>query len=95
MLKNFINLWPAIKVVIGFSKSKIFKNTNLILFDNKIIYLEKVLKILEIFVKTTTKLQAKVYPTIYYMIPEIYYIYRRLDRMKTKLNISIKFFILG
>jgi hypothetical protein len=81
--------------MIGFSKSKIFKNKYFILFDNKITYLGKVLKILEIFVKTTTKLQAEVYPTIYYMIPEIYSIYRRLDRVKAELNISIKFFILG
>jgi hypothetical protein len=95
MLKIFINLWPAMKVMIGFSKSNIFKNKNLILFDNKIIYLNKILKILEIFVKTTTKLQAEVYLTIYYMIPEIHSIYKRLDRIKAKLNISIKFFILG
>ena len=91
MLKNFINLWPAIKVVIGFSKSKIFKNTNLILFDNKIIYLEKVLKILEIFTKATTKLQAEVYPAVYYIIPEIYEIYNRLDLKKEELNINFKF----
>ena len=83
------------KAVIVLSKSKIFKNKIFILFNNKIIYLGKVLKILEIFVKTTTKLQAEVYPTIYYMIPEIYSIYRRLDRVKAELNISIKFFILG
>lgn len=44
------------KVVIGYSKSKIFKNKNLLLFDNKIIYLGKILKILEIFVKATIKL---------------------------------------
>jgi hypothetical protein len=42
--------------MIGLSKSKIFKNKNFILFDNKIFYLRKVLKILEIFVKTITKL---------------------------------------
>jgi hypothetical protein len=81
--------------MISFSKLKIFKNKDFILFDNKIIYLRKVLKIWEIFVKTTTKLQAEVYPTIYYMIPEIYSIYKRLERIKTELNISIKFFILG
>jgi hypothetical protein len=83
------------KAVIGLSKSKIFKNKIFILFNNKIIYLGKVLKILEIFVKTTTKLQAEVYPTIYYMIPEIYSIYRRLDRVKAELNISVELFILG
>jgi hypothetical protein len=81
--------------VISLSKSKIFKNKNFILFDNKIIYLGKVLKILEIFIKVTTKLQAEVYPTIYYMIPKIYSIYKRLDRIKAELNISIEFFILG
>jgi hypothetical protein len=62
--------------MISLSKSKIFKNKNFILFNNKITYLGKVLKILEIFIKTITKLQAEVYPTIYYIIPEIYSIYK-------------------
>jgi hypothetical protein len=44
------------RFVIGLSKSKIFKNKNLFLLDNEIVYLRKVLKILEIFVKATTKL---------------------------------------
>jgi hypothetical protein len=74
--------------MIGLSKSKIFKNKNLLLLDNKIIYLRKILKILEIFVKATTKLQAEVYPTVYYMVPEIHSIYSRLDRVKEELNVS-------
>jgi hypothetical protein len=89
MLKNFSNIWSALKIVINLSKSKIFNNKNLILSENKIQYLEKVLQILKIFVKATTKLQAEVYPTVYYIIPEIYAIYSRLDRVKAKLNVSI------
>jgi hypothetical protein len=89
MLKNFSNIWSALKIVINLSKSKIFNNKNLILSENKIQYLEKVLQILKIFVKATTKLQAEVYPTVYYIILEIYAIYSRLDRVKAKLNVSI------
>jgi hypothetical protein len=89
MVKNFINLWPIIRIIIGYSKSKIFKNKNLLLLNNEIIYLRKVLKILEIFVKTTTKLQVEVYPTVYYIIPEIYSIYNRLDKIKKELNINL------
>jgi hypothetical protein len=95
MLENFLNLWPTVKIIIQLSKSKIFKNKYLILFENKIKCLEKGLKILKIFVKVTTKLQAKVYPTIYYMISEIYAINSRLDRVKTELNISFQILILG
>jgi hypothetical protein len=95
MLKNFVNLWPIIKIIIQVLKSKFFKNKNLILFDNKTIYLEKILKILKIFIKTTTKLQAEVYPTVYYIVPEIYAIYSRLGRIKDGLNISIQNLVLG
>jgi len=38
-------------------------------------YLKNILSIIQIFVKTTTKLQAKNYPTIYYIIPKVYKIY--------------------
>jgi hypothetical protein len=76
-------------------KINFFKNKNLILFDNKITYLEKILKILKIFVKAITKFQAEIYPTVYYMIPEIYAIYSHLDRIKDELNISIQNLALG
>jgi hypothetical protein len=58
MLKEFINLWPAIEVVISKSNSKIFKNNKeaLLLKDTDIIYLEKCLKIFSIFIKATIKL---------------------------------------
>jgi hypothetical protein len=95
MLKDFINLWLTSDIAISLSKTKIFKNKNLILSESKIRYLGKVLEILKIFVKTTTKLQAEVHPTIYYTIPEIYAIYSRLERVKAELNISIYFLTLG
>ena len=78
MLKEFLNLWPAIKSVINLSDSKVFKKNkdSLLLKDAEITYLEKCLKIFSIFVKATTKLQAENYPTIYYLIPEVYTTYR-------------------
>jgi hypothetical protein len=74
MLKEFLNLWPAIKSVINLSDSKVFKKNkeSLLLKDIDITYLEKCLKIFTIFTKATTKLQAEKYPTIYYLIPEVY-----------------------
>ena len=58
MLKYFLNLWLAIKLVISLSDSKSFKKNKevLILKDNKITYLEKCLCIFSIFIKATTKL---------------------------------------
>jgi hypothetical protein len=91
ILKYFLNLWPVMRIIIGISDSKIFKNKNLILKDSEISYLKKGLKILEIFIKATTKLQAEVYPTVYYMVPEIYEIYNRSDLKKKVLNIIFKF----
>ena len=91
MLKYFLNLWPAIKSVINISDSKAFKKNKdiLSLTDSDIAYLEKCLKIFSIFIKATTKLQAKKYPTIYYLIPEIYKIYTRLESIRDKFNISL------
>jgi hypothetical protein len=90
MLKEFLNLWPAIKSVINLSDSKVFKKNkdSLLLKDAEITYLEKCLKIFSIFVKATTKLQAENYPTIYYLIPEVYTTYTRLENIKTELNVS-------
>jgi hypothetical protein len=96
MLKKFLNLWPAIKSVINLSNSKVFKKNkeSLLLKDIDITYLEKCLKIFTIFTKATTKLQAKKYPTIYYLIPEIYNIYNRLEIIRDKYNISKNTFII-
>jgi len=90
MLRDFLNLWQAIKVVIQLSTSKNFKKNkeSLLLKDNKIEYLKKCLKIFNIFVKASIKLQAEKYPTIYYLIPEIYKIYNRLEAIKQEFNIS-------
>jgi len=62
------------------------------LADKDLKYLTKILKILKIFIKTTTKFQAKKYPTIYYFIPEIYIIYKNLELIQKKLNINIDFY---
>jgi len=90
MLKDFLYLWPAIKSVINLSESKLFKKNkeSLLLKDIDITYLEKCLKIFSIFVKATTKLQAENYSTIYYLIPEVYSIYTKLDNIKNELNVS-------
>lgn len=58
MLRDFLNIWQAIKVVIELSTSKNFKNNkeSLLLKDFEIKYLEKCLKIFNIFIKASTKL---------------------------------------
>ena len=96
MLKEFLNLWTAIKSVINLSESKVFKKNKdfLLLKDIDIIYLEKCLKIFSIFIKATTKLQAKKYPTIYYLIPEVYNIYNRLESIRDEYNVSKYNFII-
>ena len=94
MLKDFLYIYKPIKVVINSSKSKAFKNKGLILIDIEIIYLNNILNIVSIFVKATTKLQAEQYPTIYYIIPEVYKIYNKLEKFKEIYNVSIlKFYI--
>ncbi len=72
------------------TNSKVFtKNKEaLILKDTDITYLEKCLKIFSIFIKATTKLQAEKYPTIYYLIPEVYNIYNRLESIRDELKVS-------
>jgi len=93
MLFNFIHIYEPIKVVINSSKSKAFKNKGLILTNNEVEYLKNILSIIQIFVKTTTKLQAENYPTIYYIIPEVYKIYTRLKNFKTNFKVSLKLFL--
>ena len=82
MLKDFLHIYKAIRVVINSSKSKAFKNKSLLLTNIKITYLNNILNIILIFVKATIKLQAENYPIIYYIIPEVYKIYNRLENFK-------------
>jgi hypothetical protein len=56
MLRDFLNIYQAIKVIINSSNSKAFKNKSLILTDIEIIYLNNILNIISIFVKVTIKL---------------------------------------
>jgi predicted metal-dependent hydrolase len=89
MLNDFLNIWNPIKAVINLSESKAFKQKALLLLtNNEIKYLENCLKIFSIFIKATTKLQAEKYPTIYYILPELYSIYIRLEQIREDLNVS-------
>jgi len=88
MLRDFLNIYQAIKVIINNSNSKAFKDKSLILTDIEIIYLNNILNIIFIFVKGTTKLQAEKYPTIYYIIPEVYKIYKKLEDFKEEFQVS-------
>ena len=94
MLKDLLYIYEAIKVIINNSKLKVFKNKSLILTDIEIIYLNNILNIISIFVKATTKLQAENYPTIYYIIPEVYKIYNKLENLKIKFKVSLIFYSL-
>jgi len=88
MLKNFLHIYKVIKVVITSFKSKAFKNKSLILINIEIIFLNNILNIISIFVKATTKLQAENYPTIYYIILEVYKIYNKLENFKIEFKVS-------
>ena len=90
MLKNFLTLWEPIKAVINSSNSKAFRDKKLMLTENEITWLKNVLAILTIFVKATTKLQAEHYPIIYYIIPEVYIIYNKLEAFKPQLQVSFQ-----
>jgi len=89
MLKDFLYIYEAIKVVINSSKSKAFKNKSLVLTNIEITYLNNILNIISIFIKATTKLQAENYPTIYYIIPEVYKIYNKLEGFKREFKVSL------
>ena len=56
MLKDFIHIYQAIKVVINSLNLKAFKDKSLILINIEIIYLNNILNIISIFVKAITKL---------------------------------------
>jgi hypothetical protein len=87
MLKHFLHVYKAIKIVVNNSNSKTFKNKSLILSEIELIYLNIIL----IFVKATTKLQAENYPTIYYIIPEVYKIYSKLEKAKHEYKVILIF----
>ena len=89
MLKDFLYIYEAIKAVINSSKSKAFKNKSLVLTNIEITYLNNILNIISIFIKATTKLQAENYPTIYYIIPEVYKIYNKLEGFKREFKVSL------
>jgi hypothetical protein len=89
MLKNFLHIYKAIKVVINSLNSKAFKNKSLVLTNIEITYLNNILNIISIFVKATTKLQAENYPTIYYIIPKVYKIYNKLENFKKEFKVSV------
>jgi hypothetical protein len=94
MLKHFLYIYEAIRVVITSSKSKAFKDKSLILTNIEIIFLNNILNIISIFIKAITKLQAENYPTIYYIIPEVYKIYNKLENFKIKFKVSyISYFL--
>ncbi len=93
MLKYFLNIYEAIRVVITSSKSKTFKNKSLILTNIEITYLNNILNIISIFIKATTKLQADNYPTIYYIIPEVYRIYNKLENLKNEFKVSNYYYL--
>jgi len=56
MLRDFLYIYQAIKIVINSSKLKAFKDKSLIFTNIKVIYLNNILNIISIFVKATTKL---------------------------------------
>ena len=93
MLRDFLHIYEAIKVVINSSKLKAFKNKSLILINIEIIYLNNILNIISIFIKATTKLQAEKYPTIYYIIPEVYKIYKKLNDLKEEYKVSFFYYL--
>src|ERR1700693_1955794 len=94
MLKDFLYIYKAIKVVINSSKLKAFKNKSLVLTNIKITYLNNILNIILIFIKAITKFQAENYSIIYYIIPEVYKIYNKLKGFKREFKVSLFFLFL-
>ena len=88
MLKHFLHSYKAIKAVINSLNLKAFKDKAIILEEYELIYLNNILNVILIFVKATTKLQAENYPIIYYIIPEVYRIYSRLEKFKSEFKVS-------
>jgi hypothetical protein len=91
MINNFINLYNPINTIISISKNKAFKDKNLIILENEVLYLRNTLLILKVFVKATNKLQGDKYPTLYYTIPLVYQIYNTLDNLKNEFKVSYNY----
>ncbi len=93
MVNNYLNLQPAIEVAINQLSTEYFvKNkTILILLAQELKYLENCSKIFSIFTKPTTKLQAEKWPTISYLLLEIYKLYTKLQDLKREINVSFYF----
>jgi hypothetical protein len=83
-----LHSYKTIKAVINNSNSKVFKDKAIILEKHELIYLNNILNLISIFVKIITKLQTENYQIIYYIIPEIYRIYSRLEKVKTEFKVS-------
>ena len=94
MLYNFLSLYKPINIVIQNSSYKAFKDKTLLVTDDEVVYLKNTMKILQVFIKATNKLQADKYPTIYYTIPLIYKIYTSLERIRRELDVSTSFYII-
>ena len=56
MLRDFLHIYKAIKVIINNFNAKAFKDKSLILTNIEIIYLNNILNIISIFVKVIIKL---------------------------------------
>ncbi|CZT13621.1 uncharacterized protein RCO7_11027 [Rhynchosporium graminicola] len=91
-LKQYIEILgiknPRFPQLVATSESKSFKKYRsiLLLSEGELDYIRKCLRIFDIFVKTTTKLQAEKYPTIYYLLPSVYQIYTKLERIRDELR---------
>lgn len=93
MLKNFLHIYKAIKSVIQASDSKAFKDKSLILTETELLDINNILNIISIFVKTVTKLQAEAYPTIYYIVLEVYKIFTKLEKFLGEFKVSFSFLL--
>jgi hypothetical protein len=90
MINSYIPLYKPINTTIELSNNKAFKDKSLKITEKELFYLKTTLSILKVFIKATNKLQADLYPTIYYTIPLIYNIYNQLDKLKEEFIISFK-----
>lgn len=91
MLNNFLRLYDIIELVITSSKAKVFKDKeNIKLKEEDLILLKSYKEIFEIFIKATTKLQGKEYPTLYHSLPLINQIFKELYFIKDNINVSKK-----
>ena len=88
MINNYIPLYNPINTTIELSSNKAFKDKSLKISKDELSYLKTTLLVLKVFVRATNKLQADLYPTIYYTLPLIYNIYNQLDRLKEDFKVN-------